>query len=134
MKITQEADYAMRIILFLSKLGMENRIDANTLSTKEGIPTRFTLKILRKLTQTGLTRAYRGVNGGYALKEKPENITFKKVIEAIDGTICVNRCLYDEAFCNINRTNKCDIHRALGKVKDVLIKELDSINFKDLSS
>ncbi|KGG79893.1 RrF2 family transcriptional regulator [Caloranaerobacter azorensis] len=132
MKITQEADYALRIILFLSKAGMDTTVDAKNISKSENIPTRFTLKILRKLTKAGLTKSFRGVNGGYSLNRNPENITLKDVIEAIDGPIYVNRCQYDDKYCNLHRTNTCDIHKALFKVRKKLIEELESVNFRDL--
>lgn len=134
MKITQEADYALRIILFLSKSGMEARIDAKTISESEGVPSRFTLKILRKLTKAGLTKSYRGVGGGYSLGKTPEAITFKDVIEAIDGPIYINRCLYDKEYCNLHRTNTCDIHRELNNVRKTLVEKLEDVNFKDLMS
>ncbi|RKD29542.1 RrF2 family transcriptional regulator [Thermohalobacter berrensis] len=132
MRITQEADYALRIILFLSKKGTDVKVDAKTISESELIPSRFTLKILRKLTKAGLTKSYRGVKGGYSLNRRPESITLREVIEAVDGPICVNRCLYDKEYCNLNRANKCEIHKALDNVREVLIKELDGITFKDL--
>lgn len=132
MKITQEADYALRIILHLSRNGIDARVDAKSISESEGIPTRFTLKILRKLTKAGLTKSYRGVGGGYSLNREPEAITMKDVIEAIDGPIYINRCLYDKEYCNIHRTGTCDIHRELNKVRKTLIKELESVNFSDL--
>ncbi|WP_432666268.1 Rrf2 family transcriptional regulator [Wukongibacter baidiensis] len=132
MKITQEADYALRIILHLSKNGIDARVDAKSISESEGIPARFTLKILRKLTKAGLTKSYRGVGGGYSLNRKPEAITMKDVIEAIDGPIYINRCIYDKEYCNIHRTGTCDIHRELNKVRKTLIEELESVNFSDL--
>lgn len=132
MKITQEADYALRIILFLSKAGMNARNDAKTIAESEGVPSRFTLKILRKLTKAGLTKSYRGVGGGYSLGKPPETITFKDVIEAIDGPIYINRCLYDKEYCNLHRTNTCDIHRELNNVRKTLMEKLEGVNFKDL--
>lgn len=132
MKITQEADYAFRIILFLSKIG-HIVIDAHKISESENIPPRFTLKILRKLTNAGLTKSFRGVTGGYSLNREPEKITFRDVIEAIDGPIYINRCLYDENHCNLHRTtNTCDIHRELSKVRVKVIDELEKLNFKDI--
>lgn len=132
MRITQEADYALRIILHLSKNGIDARVDAKSISESEGIPTRFTLKILRKLTKAGLTKSYRGVGGGYSLNRKPASITMRDVIEAIDGPIYINRCLYDKEYCNLHRTNTCDIHRELNKIRKTLIEELESVNFNDL--
>lgn len=132
MRITQEADYALRIILFLSKIGIDSRVDAKSISESEGVPSRFTLKILRKLTKAGLTKSYRGVGGGYSLDKNPESITMKDVIEAIDGPIYINKCIFDKEYCNLHRTNTCDIHKALNNVRKTLIEELESINFKNL--
>ncbi|AKL95068.1 transcriptional regulator, BadM/Rrf2 famil [Clostridium aceticum] len=132
MKITQEADYAFRMILFLSKVDSDTRVDAQKISESENIPTRFALKILRKLTKAGLTKSFRGVNGGYSLNRAPENISFKDVIEAIDGPIHINRCLYDEAYCNLHRTNTCDVHKELAKIRDTVIDVLQKVNFKSI--
>lgn len=132
MRITQEADYGFRVILYLSKLGYGEKIEAKTISIEENIPLRFLLKLLRKLTQVNIIKSYRGVNGGYALNQLPEDITLKDVIEAIDGPIYMNRCLYDPDHCNLKRSHKCGVHNALASVQAKLIKELESINFKDI--
>lgn len=132
MRITQEADYGFRVILYLSKLGYGEKIEAKSIAQDENIPLRFLLKLLRKLTQSGIIKSYRGVNGGYALNQLPENVTLRDVIESIDGPIYINRCLYDPTHCNINRGTHCGVHKALSKVQSNLINELESINFKDI--
>lgn len=132
MKITQEVDYALRVVLYLSKLGYGEKIEAKAISENENIPLRFLLKLLRKLTQVDIIKSFRGVNGGYALNKLPEEITLRQVVEAIDGPVYVSRCQIDPAGCNLSRANKCEIHRALGKVQSKIIMELEGINFKDL--
>ncbi|MBC2581176.1 Rrf2 family transcriptional regulator [Clostridium sp. DJ247] len=132
MKITQESDYGFRVVLYLSKLGYGEKIEAKTISYEENIPLRFLLKLLRKLTMAGIIRSYRGINGGYALNKQPEDISLKDVIEAIDGPIFINRCLYDPTHCNLNRTNKCDIHHAISKIQSRLIKDLSNVTFSDI--
>lgn len=132
MRITQEVDYALRVILYLSKLGYDKKIEAKAISEQENIPLRFLLKILRKLTHSKIIKSYRGVNGGYALNMMPENITLKDIIEVIDGPIYMNRCLCDPSYCNLNRANNCDVHNALAKVQSNLINDLKSINFDDI--
>lgn len=132
MKITQEVDYALRVVLYLSKRGYEEKVEARIISERENIPLRFLLKLLRKLIQVEIIKSYRGVNGGYALNKLPEEITLRDIVEAIDGPICVNRCILEPSACNLNRTSKCEVHKALGRVQKVLISELEAINFKDL--
>jgi Rrf2 family iron-sulfur cluster assembly transcriptional regulator len=132
MRITQEADYGLRVVLYLSKLEYGSKIDAGTIAETEGLPLRFLLKLLRKLIASGIMKSYRGINGGYSLNKLPEEITLRAVIEAIDGPICVNRCMIDPQYCNANKGTKCEIHRALGGVQQNLVTQLEKVNFKDL--
>lgn len=132
MKITQEADYGLRVILYLSKLECGAKVDAATISKHEELPLRFLLKLLRKLIAPGIIKSFRGVNGGYSLNKLPEEITMQDVIEAIDGPISVNRCILDPAFCNAKKGNNCEVHRALSGVQQSLILQLSKVNFKDL--
>lgn len=132
MRITQESDYGLRVALYLSKLGYGKRIEAKSIAKNENVPLRFLLKLLRKLTHSGIIKSYRGVNGGYALNLMPEEITLMSIIKAIDGPIYLNRCLYDPGHCTANRNGHCYIHNSLLRVQNRLIKELESINFKDI--
>jgi len=132
MKITQEADYGLRVVIYLCKLGYGEKVESKVISEKEGIPLRFLLKLLRKLIQADIIRSYRGVKGGYAINKLPEQINLRDVIEAIDGPICVNRCVIEPSFCNLNKSGVCVVHRAMTKVQKSLNAELESINFKQL--
>lgn len=132
MKITQESDYAMRIVLFLCRLGVGKKIEAKAISEAEGVTLRFTLKILRKLTHKGIITSFRGVNGGYALAREPQEITMRDVIEAIEGEIFINRCLNSKENCNIQRGNVCAVHKELAKIQRSLLENLSSVTFKKL--
>lgn len=134
MRITQEADYSMRVVLYLSKLGYGEKIDAATIAEHEKLPLRFLLKLLRKLIKSGIIKSYRGVKGGYALNKLPKDINLRQVIESIDGPISVNRCLLDPSYCNANRTGFCEVHGALSKVQKDLIDNLENINFENLKN
>ncbi|AJD30486.1 Rrf2 family transcriptional regulator [Clostridium sporogenes] len=132
MKITQEADYALRVILHLSKLGYGEKVEARIISEKEELPLRFLLKLLRKLTKSGIVVSFRGVKGGYALNKQPKDINLKDVIEAIDGPICINRCIYNPEYCNAGKNGNCEIHRALCKIQGKLVSELEAVNFQEI--
>ena len=110
MRITQEADYALRIVCLLAE---ENRIlDATTIAESAYITQRFALKILRKLVLGGLVRSFKGANGGYELAEKADDVTMKDVIELIDGEIAISKCLMEDHVCSKQGEKKsaCTIH------------------------
>lgn len=134
MNITQESDYAIRAILIMVKNPDREILDANTISELGNIPIRFLLKLLRKLTQGGVIKSYRGVNGGYSLNKAPKDINLKTVIEVIEGPIWINRCLYDKETCSAGKGDNCAIHMALYEVQSKLIKELEAINFESLKN
>lgn len=132
MRITQEADYALRIIFYLSKADNKNKLEAKVIAEHSKIPLRFTLKIMRKLTKGGLTASFRGIGGGYKLNKKPEDISIREVIEIIDGKIVLNRCLLDTELCTLHPHDACVIHDALEDAQNKLTSNLDGIKFGDL--
>lgn len=128
MKITQESDYALRIVAFLASTD-ESRVGANTIASSQEIPLRFALKILRKLNAAGITKAYRGVTGGYTLIKDPKDISYKEVIEAIEGDVCINRCLSKDGKCNRNAVGHCKIHKKLQRIQKLLNEHLANTRF-----
>ncbi len=132
MKITQEADYAIRIIIHLSVLGKGNIVDAATIAENEGVTLRFTLKILRKLCKDNFIRSHRGVKGGYSLVKDPDEISLKDIIEVIDGDFAINKCLKDENACNLGKADTCNVHEALRGIQDIIIREFDKVKFSQL--
>ena len=125
MRITREADYALRIV---SMLAFEkHQVEAKLISEEKQIPYRFTLKILRKLVKADIVRSFRGVNGGYQLNKDIYDITLYEVIRTIDGDIDINRCISEPEIC-LN-AGECKIQRALVSVRKMLVDHLDSISF-----
>ncbi len=132
MKITQETDYALRILIYLGEAGKGVKIDAKTISEAEGVTLRFTLKILRKLAQSKIVVSFRGVNGGYALDVEPAKLNMKRVIEAIEGPIYINKCLYDENLCNLNRSTTCKLHYTFSEIQERVLKEFEDTTINDI--
>ena len=63
LRITQEADYALRIVALLAS--HETVTDANTIADEAGITQRFALKILRNLSLGEIVCSQKGAGGGY---------------------------------------------------------------------
>ena len=132
MKITQEGDYALRVILYLYQYGHGDRVEAKVIAEHENIPLRFLLKLLRKLVGAGIVKSYRGTGGGYAAGKPAAQVTVRQVLEAIEGPLYVNRCLYEPSHCNLNRADTCCIHKALENVQEKLLEGLGDITFARL--
>ena len=77
MQLTQATDYAFRTVQHLTAAETGAIVRAQSIAEREEIPLRFLLKIMRSLTQAGIIKSYRGVEGGYALARPPEQITLR---------------------------------------------------------
>lgn len=131
MRITLESDYALRILTAMA--GYNAITDAKTIAENTSVTQRFTLKILHKLVQGELVQSYKGVNGGYTLKMKPEEITLKRVIELIDGPIAIARCLDSTEGCSLNcDKSACDYHHIFDIISIDLASKLNKITIQDV--
>ncbi len=131
MRITMEADYAIRIVHFLAVHG--ERADAKTISGETDVTLRFALKILHKLVQNGIAKSFKGVNGGYCLQRAPADISMRTVIEAIDGPVALNRCLQQgEACVHMVEKGGCVFHKEFARLSNLLEQEMESASFADL--
>lgn len=126
LRITHEADYAIRVVYWLSL--SQSKQCAKDISEKTGVTLRFALKILRKLTQCGITQSYKGVTGGYELQRAPSQISLGEIIECIDGPIAINHCLSNEFQCTrVPSREECDFHRVFQEINQSLREQLFSI-------
>lgn len=134
MKITRECDYAIRIILMLSKLERGAVAGAAAISEKQCVPKQFTLKILRKLMKEGYVSSVKGSCGGYSLAVAPEELTLMDIVTAVDGEIAVNRCLGCGGCCNrVKNPEDCPVHRRLCRLNDAICAELGSVTMAELA-
>lgn len=128
MHLTLEADYATRIVEFLAEKNC--KVDAKTISERTAIPSRFALKILRKLGCHGIVKSYRGSKGGYVLSRPAKDISLLDVIESVQGTYMLSRCQDSEYKCEISNCKFCKIY---SDISEKVRKELNSYDFKTIS-
>jgi len=132
MRITQEADYALRICAVLAQTS--SPVGAPALSADLNLPPRFTSKILRKLSLAGIVVSTRGVSGGFSLAVDPELLTLKKVIESIDGTVEIRHCLNNDHDCAYQHNkNECRFHNVFEKLNTIITTRLDMLTIADMT-
>lgn len=105
MHITLEADYGIRMMVYMARAG--KRVDAKTISENAEVTLRFALKILRKFAANGIVKSFKGMQGGYELARSAEEITLKDIVETVEGTYYFSRCLDPESGCNRSGTVEC---------------------------
>jgi Rrf2 family protein len=126
--MTQEADYAVRIVYCLAESG--ERRGAKYISERMRVSLRFSLKILRKLVASGIVKSYKGQRGGYELARSPEKITLNDVIETVDGPYVISRCLRAGHECSMEDSADCNFRAVYADVSEGIKKKLSGVTFK----
>ncbi len=130
MQITRQADYAVRAILYLAKLGNTERAATSTVAEEQRIPPSFLAKIISQLSIAGLLHTSRGARGGVTLAREPGDISLLEVIEAIDGPIQLNECVGEDGLCSFE--GECPLRPVWCDAQDELVKRLKNTTFEQL--
>jgi Rrf2 family protein len=100
MQIPRRVDYGLRAVIYLAEQQPEKCSSIAEIAKHQGVPRKFLEKIIQDLVRRGLIKSKRGSMGGYMLARPADAISFRDVIEAIEGPIFVNACLDHELGCD----------------------------------
>jgi Rrf2 family transcriptional regulator, iron-sulfur cluster assembly transcription factor len=131
--ITKEADYAIRVMLYLAHHANNGQsVSTARLSEEMDIPYRFLRKIVRRMVEAGLVASQRGKGGGVKLARPRDRISLLEVVSAIDPRgVQINTCSTDRRACA--RSRRCEVHPELRQVQQMLDKHLGDISFEQLA-
>lgn len=132
MQITRQADYAVRAVYYLTKLGPDSRAATSQIAEEQHIPPSFLAKIISQLSVAGLLHTSRGARGGVSLARDPEEISLLDVVEAIDGPILLNECVADDGACTF--TDDCPMRPIWCDAQKHLVGKLESTSFSTLAA
>lgn len=95
--LTERAAIGIHAVILIARNqgGMTAKAVAESLNVSQD----HTVKVLNRLSRSGILRAVRGPNGGFSLKVLPENLTLLNVYESIDGPLQRTGCLFREMKC-----------------------------------
>jgi Rrf2 family protein len=100
LQVSRRVDYALRAVIHLAnEETAERACTVSEIAERERIPRQFLEKIVQQLIQRGLVRSRRGPHGGYVLARPAEQVTFRDVIEAVEGPISLNVCVGEHPDC-----------------------------------
>jgi Rrf2 family iron-sulfur cluster assembly transcriptional regulator len=129
-QLTLKGDYAVRVVVDLAARPPEATVRTEEVGSRTGVPPAYLSKIVQALAHAGLVRTRRGTGGGIALGEAPEAITLRRVIEAVEGPIHLNRCLVRPGACPRDRF--CPVHPVWARIERLVLRELEGVSISDL--
>jgi Rrf2 family protein len=109
MQISRKVDYALRAIIYLSLQTDGQPISVKEIASQRQIPRKFLEKIIQGLIRSGLVKSQRGAHGGCTLARTAYDISFRDIIESVEGPILLNVCVTPEQDCSV--ISSCNMQR-----------------------
>ena len=132
MQLTMTGDCAVRAMIYLAREPRGTVVQTATIAEGGVIPEKLLRKILPLLKRAGLIRSFRGAGGGIILVNPPEKLTVLDVVQAVEGTMALNKCLYGPGSCS--RMGTCNVHTVWCDVQEQVRKVLKSKSLAELAS
>ena len=128
--VRQDTDCAMRVMVILSRHYGKRPLSARRLAREAEVSYHFACKILQRLDDADLVESMMGPTGGYRLKRGPQAISMREVIEAVQGSLNVNKCLLGLNVCT--RTSTCPVREKLVELQDYVGGFLSDVSLAEL--
>ena len=92
MQFSVGVEYALHSLFYILDLPNGKVVGIKELSLLHQVSETYLSKVFTKLRKQGIVRSVTGVNGGYELARKPEDITFWDIVEAVEGSSYLFQC------------------------------------------
>lgn len=120
--LTREGDYAVRAMLALAAHESSEPLSSRRIAAEWGIPQRFLIQVLGRLSDRGLVTAVLGRNGGYRLGRPAAEISLLDVVAAIEEQPIDRRCVLRAGPCLPD--GSCLVHEAFTAARNRFLGEL----------
>ena len=110
MKLTTKGRYAVMALADLANFDNGVPVSLRDISLRQGISLLYLEQIFSKLKKNNIVRSTRGVNGGYILTTKPDQIKLSNIFSAVQEEVKTVQCKKEsKKGCN-GRSTKCITH------------------------
>ena len=128
--VRRNTDYALRAMVNLARNYNNVLVSSRTISLQEKVPYQLACKLMQKLQKAKLIKSAMGPKGGFCLCREPDKITLLEIIEAIQESLSLNRCLLSKSKCPKMKT--CTIKPKLAELQEHIGNYLTNITLAEL--
>lgn len=130
MQLNLTTDYAIRLVLYLATV--ERAAGSAEISDSMFIPRGQFGFISKTLRERGIIETLRGTNGGFRLAKQPEEISLHEIVNAMEGTTRINRCLDPDGYCSRNGVPNCPVHQFYSRIQSQLDQAFQEVTIASL--
>lgn len=138
MRVTKWGECGILCSLYLAERYGAPPVGAAEIAETQGLDLPYTQQILQKLRKGDVIESARGPKGGYTLQRRPDQITLKQILYAVEGDtfqiICDHHPLHPDALhptlCATRES--CGLHGVWQDLRAAIDKLLEERTLADL--
>lgn len=129
-RVNRQTDYAVRVVLALSKKPQGTRVPTSEIGREMLIPPSLLQRIVAELANGGFIKTQPGRDGGISLASLPCEITLLQIVEQFEGPLVLSDCILKEGDCPFE--SKCPVNCQWKRLNDLLRNEMARTTFAQL--
>ena len=132
MKLTTRGRYAVMALADLAQFDNSGPVSLRDISLRQGISLLYLEQIFSKLKKNDIVKSIRGVNGGYVLKDQPNQIKLSIIFSAVQEEVKTVQCKREsKKGCN-GKSSKCITHNLWDELEDHIKNFFNKKSLEDL--
>lgn len=130
-RINRETEYAIRMLLSLTKRGAGLRASTTEIQEEMVIPRSFAQRIIANLARGSFVKTFPGRDGGVMLARPARDINLLQLLVYFENHYFVSGCQNSAGECPFQ--DECPICTQLEHLKTVISHELERVSLEDLA-
>jgi Rrf2 family iron-sulfur cluster assembly transcriptional regulator len=130
MIFSRPCEYAIRALTHMAASPAEIA-SALEIAKAEDVPLPVLSKVLQELVRKGLLESRRGPGGGFRLSRRPELITLRDIVAAIDGLDHFMDCVAGLKVCS--EEAPCPLHNTWIGMRSQILASLETTTLAQMS-
>jgi len=132
LKLSTKGQYGLKAMYDLALNYGNEPISLKSIAERQEISEYYLEQLMAILRKAGLVRSVRGAYGGYMLTRDPSEITVGDVLRALEGPIGIVDCVLEQDAIKCLKYENCISRIVWEKIRDSIIKTIDSITLLDM--
>lgn len=125
MRLSTRATYGMRLCFMLAL--SKTPLSATQLVRQTDVSVKYLEQLLAMLKRGEIVNSFRGKSGGYTLARKPEQITVRDMLEALDDGFDAPQCVWGDC-----KDIYCPNRNVMNKLNDDINHVLEGVTLADI--
>ncbi len=133
MHVSRKADYAVRAMSYLAT-HPDRRVLISEVAREMAIPRAFLSKILKELADGALVDSRVGPGGGYVLARSAREITFREILEVVEGPWSLVPCQGDSGEQSCQLHTECTQVSVWDEIRAQMLEILAGYTLEEVKS